>query len=296
MISARVPQERMGLAVSAAVLLGAGLAAIVTGPHLGQINGGVESVSSISGSALGRLANVLPFGYAFGAGMVAAVNPCGFALLPAYLALFVGAAGEAGASRGFFPRLGQAFLVSGVMTAGFVLVFGGAGLALGAASSMLTAFLPWIGLVVGVGLIGAGGRMVAGIGLYTNLGDRIADRLGSRSTEPGPRGYFAYGLAYAAASLSCALPIFLGVVAGALATGGAASATFQFVLYALGMGTVVTALTASIALVRFGIVNRARSLVRFVEPASGALLLLAGGYVVYYWLTLGGILQSWRPG
>ena len=40
---------------------------------------------------LTELAAVLPFGFAFGVGMVAAVNPCGFAMLPAYLSLYLGA-------------------------------------------------------------------------------------------------------------------------------------------------------------------------------------------------------------
>jgi hypothetical protein len=65
-------------------------AALLTGSDIGGLNTGVERVSSGAGTALGGLANVLPLGYAFGAGMVAAVNPCGFALLPAYLALFLG--------------------------------------------------------------------------------------------------------------------------------------------------------------------------------------------------------------
>jgi len=31
-----------------------------------------------------------PLAFAFGAGMVATVNPCGFAMLPAYLSFFLG--------------------------------------------------------------------------------------------------------------------------------------------------------------------------------------------------------------
>ena len=41
--------------------------------------------------SIGDLATVLQLGYAFGAGMVAAVNPCGFAMLPVYLSLYLGA-------------------------------------------------------------------------------------------------------------------------------------------------------------------------------------------------------------
>jgi cytochrome c biogenesis protein CcdA len=178
------------------------------------------------------------------------------------------------------------------MTLAFVLVFGLAGLVLSAASAALAQYLPWLGLSVGVVLIVAGGRLLGGNGVYTSVGERIAGRLGARAQEQSPRGYFAYGLAYAAASLSCVLPIFLGVVAGALAAGGLAEAIVEFLLYALGMGLVIAVLTAATAFLKHGAVSRLRGIVRYVEPASAVLLLLAGGYIVYYWLTIGGVLGT----
>jgi cytochrome c biogenesis protein CcdA len=223
--------------------------------------------------------------------MVAAVNPCGFALLPAYLAMYVGSGSRVG-TRGVGSRALQVLAVSGAMTAGFVLIFGAAGLLLGAASAVITPYLPWLGLTVGVFLVLMGGRMLGGALIYHTLGDRIANFFGATAQQRNPRGYFAYGLAYAAASLSCALPIFLAVVASALSSGGMLSATGQFLLYALGMGFVIMLLTAATAFFQQGIAARARPLARFVDPASAILLLFAGSYVVYYWLTLGGILAS----
>jgi hypothetical protein len=38
-------------------------------------------------TALAEIAGLLPVGYAFAAGMVASVNPCGFFLLPSYFLL-----------------------------------------------------------------------------------------------------------------------------------------------------------------------------------------------------------------
>ena len=65
----------------AATLVGATAvsAAVLTGPTIGSINSGVEAVFSASTSLMAGLADALPVGYAFGAGMVAALNPCGFA-------------------------------------------------------------------------------------------------------------------------------------------------------------------------------------------------------------------------
>ena len=39
---------------------------------------------------MASVAALIPLGYAFAAGMVSAVNPCGFAMLPAYLGLYIG--------------------------------------------------------------------------------------------------------------------------------------------------------------------------------------------------------------
>ncbi len=161
---------------------------------LGAINVGVEGVSSGTGTVLGRLGALLPVGYAFGAGMVAAVNPCGLALLPAYLALYLG--GREPERMSSLVLLARAARVGLTMTPGFALLFGAAGLLLGVAATALEELLPWVGLLVGVALVALGARLAARHTLYVSLGERIADRLGGRARRGGAGGYFIYGLAY----------------------------------------------------------------------------------------------------
>jgi len=57
---------------------------------------------------------------------------------------------------------------------------------------------------------------------------------------------------------------------------------------------VVIGVTLGVALFRDAVVTPARTAMRYVQPASAALLLLAGGYITYYWLTLGGLLAALR--
>src|SRR5438128_8471152 len=83
--------------------------------------------------------------FAFVAGTVATVNPCGFALLPAYLARRVGA--EDGTRRSA-DAVSRALLVGAVTTAGFMLVFGTIGSAIGLGARELTRALPWAGRVL----------------------------------------------------------------------------------------------------------------------------------------------------
>jgi len=212
--------------------------------------------------------------FAFVAGTVATVNPCGFALLPAYLARRVGV--EDGA-RPSADAVSRALLVGGVTTAGFMLVFGTIGTAIGLGARELTRALPWAGLAIGVALVLAGAAVLVGGDLRLRLPQLPARRAGG-----GLRGDVLFGIGYGTASLSCTLPIFLAAT-GSAVTGSLAGSALSFLAYAAGMGTILTALAIAAALSQHGLARALRRLVPYVNRASGALLLLAGGYVVYYW-------------
>src|SRR6266581_3372862 len=66
------------------------VAALLTGPDAGPLTLALATFSGSSAELVQGLGAALPLGLAFGAGMVAAVNPCGFALLPAYIGLYLG--------------------------------------------------------------------------------------------------------------------------------------------------------------------------------------------------------------
>ena len=242
----------------------------------------VESLSARMSGTFLSLGAKAPLGYAFAAGMVASVNPCGFVLLPAYLGYYLG---EDRGARGCRGRMGRALAVSAAMTASFAMLFGLAGILAGLAASALSSSLPWFGTAVGVGLIVLAGMLASGRELTASLAPRMAHHLGTATRNRGLGGYAAYGAAYGLASLGCTLPVFLGVVGTSLQLHGLADAVGQFVLFGIGMGTVLTVLTIATAWFGDGLLGRAQLLRRHVGWASAVLLWLAGAYIVYYWLT-----------
>ena len=242
----------------------------------------VESLSARISGGLLSVGTKAPFGYAFVAGMVASVNPCGFVLLPAYLGLYLGDAQGAADGR---RAIGRAILVSATVTASFVLLFGLFGILAGLAASAVTSPLPWIGTAVGAGLIVLGGVLASGRGMDVPLGPWAASRLGAATRRGGMRGYAAYGTAYGLASLGCTLPVFLSVVGTSLQLHGVADAVGQFILFGIGMGMVLATVTVATAWFGGGLFTRLHALGRHIGWASAILLWLAGAYVVYYWLT-----------
>ncbi|HSH83379.1 MAG TPA: cytochrome c biogenesis protein CcdA [Herpetosiphonaceae bacterium] len=220
----------------------------------------------------------LPFFYAFMAGMLATVNPCGFAMLPAYVSYYLGAKEPEFGDRAIFHRLVRSLLLGLAITAGFVLLFGAVGLVISAGGRALIRLVPWAAAGIGLVLILIGVALLWGRRLHVptvNIGVARA---------PGWRGIFLFGIGYAIASLSCTLPIFLVVVGSTLATTGVLGGLLMFLAYALGMGTVLTAITVGTGLLKGAVTRGLRQVVPYVERLSAVMLILAGSYILYYWL------------
>ncbi|HKE73587.1 MAG TPA: cytochrome c biogenesis CcdA family protein [Acidimicrobiales bacterium] len=208
-------------------------------------------------------------------GMVATVNPCGFAMLPAYLSYFLGLEG----SEAAVPRasVGQAIRVSLAVAAGFMAVFAIAGVAVDLTSLPVYRGVPWISLVIGLALVVLGVAMLAGFELSVAL-----PRLDRGGRERTVRSMFVFGVSYAIASIGCTLPLFLGVVAGTMRRESLVDGLVAFLIYGLGMTLILTALTVTIALARTSIVRFLRRSLPYITRISGALVAVAGAYVAYY--------------
>ena len=184
----------------------------------------------------------------------------------------------------------RAVVVGGAVTAGFVVLFGVPGAVIGlGARSIVADILPWLGLTIGILLTLAGAWLVGGGKLYSSLAQRAAAHMG----DPGQanvKGYFLFGLSYGTASLSCTLPIFLAVIGTTFAVSSIGTSLGQFVLYALGMGLVIMALTVGMALFKGAFVGGFRKALPYIQPVGTWMMVVAGTYIVFYWLTIGEVL------
>jgi cytochrome c-type biogenesis protein len=220
----------------------------------------------------------LPFALAFSAGLVATVNPCGFAMLPAYLSYFMGL--DEGAPTPVAIGVWRGLRIGAVVTAGFLTVFGLAGVLITLGVQALVAVVPWAAMLVGVGVAGLGVAMLLGHELQTSLPKLDKAREG-RSLG----GVFVFGVSYAIASLSCTLPVFLVVVAGAIPQLGFVRGVATFVVYGLGMSVLLIVVTLALAFGKQTLIGRLRRSSRLVKRISGSIMVLAGGYIVLFWVT-----------
>ena len=279
--------DLIGPLAALTVALGAAIVgALVTGSEIGGLVGGVDGLSADSQNLLAKL----PLAYAFTAGMVSAVNPCGFAMLPAYLGLYLGDDSGEDSALGAAARLRRAVVVGSTMTAGFVLLFTVVGFPIALGARGISDVFPWLGLSIGVLLAVGGAYLLSGGKLYNNLAVRLSGKVPGASSG-GVRGYFTFGVGYGMASLGCALPIFLAVIGTTFTADTFLYFLLQLSLYGMGMGSVILALTLNIAVFRGAMVRGLRRALPHIGTISAVLLLLSGAFLVYYWLTIGLLLE-----
>lgn len=216
----------------------------------------------------------LPLTLALGAGMLAAVNPCGFALLPAYLSLLV--LGDDTPSRSV--AVSRALTATAAMTAGFAVLFGVFGLAIQPVAGQVQQHLPWFTIAFGLLIAAAGTWLLAGRQLPA-LAPKL--RRAPALTRSLP-SMALFGMAYATASLGCTIAPFLAIVVSAFRGGSTGEGIALFTAYAAGMGLIVGAASLTIALTRTTAVTRLRRLGAIAPRIGGGLLFLVGAYVAYY--------------
>jgi cytochrome c-type biogenesis protein len=219
----------------------------------------------------------IPFALAFTAGLVATINPCGFAMLPAYLSYYLGMDDEDGSPG---VGAGRGLVVAAVVSAGFLVVFGVAGALITLGVQAVVGALPWAAMVVGVGIVGLGVALLRGYELKAAL-----PSFGRAHEGRGLGGVFLFGVSYAIASLSCTLPVFLVVVASSIPQLGFVAGTATFLVYGLGMSTLLLGVTLAIAFGEQALIGWLRRSSRHVNRIAGGVLVLAGLYIVGFWAT-----------
>ena len=184
---------------------------------------------------------------AFAAGLVAAVNPCGFAMLPGYLLLVVRGQ-PSGERTGPLGRVGRALGATAGMALGFLTVFGLFGALTISAATTVQRYLPYV--TVADRCCPCRPWVLAAVGSRVDGADAAAARpaMGAESAAGVCGiGMYGYGVSYAIASLSCTIAPFLAVTAAGFRGGSIATGVLIYLAYVAGLTLVVGVLAIAAA-------------------------------------------------
>jgi cytochrome c biogenesis protein CcdA len=228
---------------------------------------------------------------AFAAGMVAPVNPCGFALLPAWITHTLGEADTTPTPI----RMLHALRAAAALAIGFAGTLSAAGLVVSVGARGLIQAAPWLGLTVGIILVLLGAAMLAGRAMslrFPGIPGRATERL------PATAQMVVFGVGYATASFSCTFGVLLAVIAQAQATASYTGLLLVFASYAAGSATLLLLLTLVTAALGTALTRRVTALARYGPRITAIVLLATGGYLTWYWYPAasGGQLSTGRAG
>lgn len=214
-------------------------------------------------------------------GLVAAVNPCGFILLPTYLMYFLGISSSAvGTQRATIRR---ALLVSGAVSAGFLSVFLVAGFISYNFTSFINENAKYATGFIGLALIGLGIAMLFGYKpSFMNPNLNVGEK------DKTIRSMFIYGIAYAVASIGCTIGLFIATVFSTTSNQGIVTGVGNVVAYGAGMALLVSALTIALAFANTGLLKFLRKSLAYVDRIAAAFVVLSGFYLLwyFYWVDL----------
>ena len=215
------------------------------------------------------------FAYSFMLGMLAAVNPCGFVLLPAYLLYFLGIDG--GPQHISRAPLQRALRVSASVSAGFLLVF----LVVGTISRLFTQWIElrakYAGFVIGLILI------VLGIAMLFGWKPSFTTSMPGAKRDHSTRAMFVFGIGYAIASIGCTIGLLTTAILGSIGTNGFVSGVISITMYGLGMSLLVTALTVTLAAAKTGVARVLKRSLRYIDKVAAIFISLTGIYLTWYW-------------
>lgn len=220
--------------------------------------------------------------FPFAAGLIAAFNPCGFAMLPTYLTYFLGL-DDGDENPSLSKGLVRGAKVGLALSLGFVTVFGIFGVLFelvlsGGARGAVQNSLWIVTLGSGALVLILGVAMLRGFQPVLNLPKA---NMGTSSREVG--SMYLFGVSYGLVSLGCTIGPFLIAVTGSVANADTPGASiWAFLAYAVGMASVILFLTMALAAGRNSVANKMRSLLPKINRVSGGLLVVAGVYLLFY--------------
>ena len=215
--------------------------------------------------------------FGFLAGIGAFFAPCAFALFPGYVSYYLSASGDGGSVR---RSLGLGLACA----AGAILFFALVGIAITLVGGALSPYLIAVKPVIALAVIALGVVQVMDVRMPS-----LALPLGVTADRGVPVGVavFLYGFGYALASTGCTLPLYVSITVLPLTSGFPGAALLTFLAFASAMAILMLVTTLLVGLAKQQLVAAFQRSTVWIKRTSGVVLILAGLYLGYYYVTAG---------
>jgi len=205
--------------------------------------------------------------FAMTAGALSLISPCGYVLLPGYIAYLLGEE----------RKVRSALLSGAAAVMGLLKIYILMGVLTGLAGSIVLEYLPSFTYVAAAIVITLGAAMLLNINIPA-VG--LSSNLATRFNLSGIFGFYVFGIGYGLGAQACTFPIFITIVLFALALGNPAAGVIIFLAYTVGVAAPLIATTILVSLAKTAVLNKIKYLSTKLHRISGVLLIIVGIYLI----------------
>ncbi|MDC0960795.1 cytochrome c biogenesis protein CcdA [Dehalococcoidia bacterium] len=242
----------------------------------------ILNISGASSTSISSLLNYFDLGYSYIAGVLAAFNPCGIVMLPAYLGMYINSS-KSNSNVSFSKKLTNASSIILFVGMGFILLFSIVAILISFSSNLVGSLIPYISILLSLIIIYFGVSELQGKSIFSTFITSFSSKIGNPG-KTTPYGFLLFGISYGLASVGCALPIFVSMLTKTLSSTTFISPIIDFFLYSLGMISVIAILT----IITVFSTNLTRKISSAFRSQShnlfGIFLSFAGVFMLMYWL------------
>ena len=238
--------------------------------------------SSSSSNSITTILDLIPLSFSFGAGALTAVNPCGFAMLPIYLSMYLKR--SEGRKINFITKFNNSILIITTIGMGFLVLFLTFGFLIGLGGELLSLLIPTISIFLGIIVLYMGFTQLIGEQSYIPFFQQLASKIGNPSNTD-LKSFFIFGISYGIASIGCSLPLFIALITNSIKSQDLVLSIFHFLSYALGMIFIIGLVTVFISIFSKVKIPFLNQISRKSSTISGIILCIVGIYLLIYWLT-----------
>ena len=215
--------------------------------------------------------------FSFITGIAAFFAPCSFAILPGYISYYISKYSNKDRKNIFFRNVLEGLVFGIIASAGFFTVFGLAGAAVLILGQYIKRIIPWIAVATGIILIIIGIIMIFRREFAFFQMPKI-----NIVRENKKLGVYLFGIAYAIGSLGCVFPIFLSVMIQGISYDSFLDGAYTVIAYIAGMSLLMIGATAFAFAAKHTLLNKLEKILPYFRKISGAILIAAGIYMIYY--------------
>jgi cytochrome c-type biogenesis protein len=225
------------------------------------------------------------FLFSFSLGIITFFSPCAFPMLPGYISYYLGIDSEYNI-KNYISKKEKlySFLKNGIIggivcASGALLVIVSIGICISFFGDLIRETIKenlfQLNLFVGIILIILGLIMVFNIKINFNF------KIKNAPIRKGYYGIFFYGILYSLVSISCVIPLFLGVMIRAINTSNIIEGIIIFLTYAFGLCLFLIIITIIISIAKIAIIKKINKMLPLIQKIGSLILIIIGIWLIY---------------